>query len=355
MARHDQMARLLRVARELSASKRGVALRRLAERNGWSLRAIYRDIEALELAGFPVVREDGRFRIAPESMITAGEGLSPEERLALFVARQLAGGVRDTSAGRALDRLWNRFEAARGRSGALFPEGSSPLAIRSAFSVDYGAHRKTIATIEAALRESRLLAAEYEALSTGETTRRELEPGELYWDPSLEALYLIAWCRLRGALRVFAVHRFREVSLVDERVTRRPELTSRTALRHALRLWRGEAAVQIVVRLRGWAAREARERTLHPSQTITRVAPDEVRLALAVAAEDEVLRWILGYGPLAVVEAPPSLVARVRRALEEAAAAYPPRAARRAARANVGPPNGNVGPVKTRSARDDDC
>jgi predicted DNA-binding transcriptional regulator YafY len=344
MARHDQMARLLRVARELGASKRGVARRPLAERHGWSLRALYRDVEALELAGFPVIRDGGRFRLPPDWMSSGGaQALSPEERLALFLARQLAAAVRDTSAGRALERLWNRLAAGGGGTGALLPESAPPLAVRSLLAIDYAPHRTTIATIETALREGRVLACEYDALSSGETTRRAVEPGELYWDPSLEALYLVAWCRLREAPRVFAVHRFRSVSLTDERCPRRPEISSRAALRDALRVWRGQAATRVAVRLRGWAAREARERTLHPSQKVTRIAPDEVRVELEVAGEDEVLRWVLGYGALAVVEAPPALVARVRDALAAAAAAYSPTAIRRPARANVGPPSGNVG------------
>jgi hypothetical protein len=35
----------------------------LAERGGWRLRSVYRDIEAIEKAGIPIEREDGRYRV----------------------------------------------------------------------------------------------------------------------------------------------------------------------------------------------------------------------------------------------------------------------------------------------------
>jgi len=63
MARNDRIARLLQILVELSNTRRGLPLKMLAERGGWRLRSVYRDIEAIEKAGIPIEREDGRYRV----------------------------------------------------------------------------------------------------------------------------------------------------------------------------------------------------------------------------------------------------------------------------------------------------
>ena len=323
MARNNQIVRLLKLIRILADSRRGLPLKTLAERHGWLLRTLYRDMAALEEANFPIIHEEGRFRLPPGSLRVPDNQLQPDERLALFSVRQLASGLRETTTGRALERLWQRLSGERPDAPLLLPKDAvRTVEIRSPLAIDYGIHRRTIALIEEALAESRPLSCRYEALSTGDLTARIVEPGELHWDPALESLYLIGWCRLRQAVRVFAVHRFRMVSLLRERFQPRPECRSRPALRHAFRVWRGGNVERVVVRLSGWAAREARERKLHPSQQVTRVAGGDVRVSFELAGLEEVMRWVLGYGALARVEEPAALVVAVRSELEHAWGRY---------------------------------
>ena len=48
VARNDQIVRILTVAHALSQSRRGVSLKTLAAKHGWSWRTLYRDLQALE-------------------------------------------------------------------------------------------------------------------------------------------------------------------------------------------------------------------------------------------------------------------------------------------------------------------
>lgn len=323
MARNDRLIRVLRVARILGDAKRGLPLKTLAERHGWPLRNLYRDLEALEAAGFPVIRDEGRFRLAPGWLNAPDVLLQPEERLALFFARQLGSGVRQTTMGQALEHLWQKLSGDRPAQPALIPPGTERMmSVRSPLAVDYGEHRRNILTIETAIAEQRAVTCRYEALSTGELTARVVEPGMLHWDPALESLYFIGWCRLREAVRVFAVHRFRMVTLTGERTRAHPECSSRHALRDAFRVWRGGIVRRVAVRLRGWAAAEVRERRAHPSQQVTRLPRGEARVELEVAGFEEVRRWILGYGELATVESPRELVAEIAGELDRAIDGY---------------------------------
>ena len=119
MPRNDRTVRLEVVKRALAESRRGVALKTLAEKHSYKLRSLYRDIEALEAAHFPIIKEDGRYRLDGTVASVMGAP-TPDERLALFLAREQAAGWKHTSLGRALDTLWSRLSSTDGQA-ALFP------------------------------------------------------------------------------------------------------------------------------------------------------------------------------------------------------------------------------------------
>jgi predicted DNA-binding transcriptional regulator YafY len=165
------------VRKALVAARRGVALKPLAERHGWHLRSLYRDIEVLELAGYPIIREDGRFRLEA-GLASAGAAPSPDERLALYLARESAQAWKHTSLGRALDRLWHRVSAAGADQAALFPLEPAPwIATRGWSSIDYSQHRHIVATVERATRDHRAIQTRYRASSTGQVTSRVIDRG----------------------------------------------------------------------------------------------------------------------------------------------------------------------------------
>ncbi|MFQ6078520.1 MAG: HTH domain-containing protein, partial [Thermodesulfobacteriota bacterium] len=56
--RGDQLSRQWRIIRSLEVKPHGVTLRRLAGEENRSIRTIYRDIEVLSVAGFPIYSEN---------------------------------------------------------------------------------------------------------------------------------------------------------------------------------------------------------------------------------------------------------------------------------------------------------
>jgi predicted DNA-binding transcriptional regulator YafY len=320
MARNDRTIRLEVVKRALAQSRRGIALKSLAEKHDWNLRTLYRDIETLQAAYFPIVVEDGRYRL--DGNVTTFSGApSPDERLALFLAREQAAGWKHTSLGRALDTLWNRISTIDGQS-ALFPVESTPWITTRAFTaIDYTQHRRIVETVERATRERIVITARYRAAGTGQLTSRTIEPGQLHWDPVLESLYLIGWCRLRNDVRVFAIHRFQAVALLEEHCPPRPETRSAPALNKAFRVWRSDRVEQVRVWFAPEVAGEIKERRWLPAQEV-QDTENGVVLTGEVAGLAEVERWVLSYGPAAKVLAPRALAERVARKLREGAAGY---------------------------------
>lgn len=320
MARNDRTVRLEVLKRALSQTRRGVALKPLADKYNWKWRNLYRDIEVLEAAGFPIRKENGLYLMDPMGPAIVGTA-TPDERLALFLVREQAAGWKHTSLGKALDKLWHRLAASADGQSVLFPVESNPwLATRALHPIDYGRHAKMVETLERATREHIAVQARYRAASTRQLSSRVIEPGQLYWDPGLETLYLIGWCRLRADVRVFAVHRFAAVSPTEQSFVPRAEATGR-ALKDAFRVWRSEHITPIRIRFEGAAADEIRERRWLAKQELTDVA-DGVVLSGEVAGLAEVERWVLGYGDSAEVIEPKALREAVAAKLRAAAGRY---------------------------------
>jgi predicted DNA-binding transcriptional regulator YafY len=332
LPRNDQIVRILSVARALAASRRGVSLKALADREGWHWRTVYRDKDALQAAGFPIREPSpGRYKLDDGWGVPNLPGVEPDEIAAFFAIRALAESWRTTALGKPLDRLWMKLASARGGQGTLVPSREAWFTVRSPLAIDYRAHAKVIDTLERAVREHAVVSCRYTALSTGATTSREIEPGELYWDPGLESLYVIGWCRLRGAVRVFAVHRFLMATLGDERFAPRGEARSAAALKHAFRVWRGDNVEVVRVRFSRAAAQEIRERTWRPRQRLEEEPGGTVVLALEVSGTAEVARWVMGFGGEAEVLAPAELRRDVEARLQGGAARYAGERALRAA------------------------
>jgi predicted DNA-binding transcriptional regulator YafY len=306
--------RILSVARALASSRRGVSLKALAEREGWHWRTVYRDRDALQAAGFPFEEPSpGRYKLADGWAVPNLPGIESDEIAAFFALRALAESWRTTALGKPLDRLWMKLASASGGQGSLVPPREAWFAVRSPLAIDYRAHAKIIATFEKAVRERLAVTCRYRALGTKQLTARQVEPGELYWDPTLESLYLIGWCRLRNDVRVFAIQRFLAATLTDDRFAPRAEARSKAALRNAFRVWRGNNVETIRVRFSPAAADEIRERRWGPGQRIEQEPGGGLVLTLEVAAgSGEIERWVLGFAGDAEVLAP----ARLRRAVE---------------------------------------
>lgn len=307
-----QLARLIALNNALIASRRGIVVRQYSERNGVPIRTVYKDLRRLTDAGFPIGGEDGRYFLPTSFTRLRAPGIEPDELLALFLARQTAGVLRGTSAGAALDRLLAKLSSGPSAQAALVPTASSSIHIGPSFAIDYRPHLRTIAVLEEAIARRRAVEARYRSPRATSPTTRTLEPGDLFAEPSTGTLYVVCWCRLRSAVRVFAVHRFLEATLSNEPAPLRAETRSQHALRHAFRVWHADTAHRVRLRFSPHVAEEIRERRWHRSQKLTPLVAGGIVLEMTIAEPLELERWLLGFGPDVEVLEPATLAARVR-------------------------------------------
>jgi predicted DNA-binding transcriptional regulator YafY len=312
VGRNDRFARLFRLIEILARSRRGLPLARIAENEGWKLRSLYRDIEALQLAGFPIVQEAARFRLMEGFLPAAQIGIDSEELLALHLASQQAAGWSGTRLGDALRRLYGKLATPGKGTGKLLPPGlGKAFTLATPGARDYSRFRDAVSVLDRAAREHIVVDARYESVD-GVVTKRAIEPAQLHWDSQLETLYVIAWCRLRKDIRIFATHRFQAVSPRRETFEPRPDVSSQTALKHAFRVWRADRVVRVRLRFIGRAARLAGERRWHASQKTAAQQDGSLLFEADVAGLDEIMPWILSFGSECAVLEPADLRERVR-------------------------------------------
>jgi predicted DNA-binding transcriptional regulator YafY len=205
--------RLYAMVEELRAvAPRPRSARWLAQRFEVCTRTVERDIGALQESGVPIYAEAGRAggytldraRTLPPVNVT------PDEAVAVAVAlRRLTGTPFQHAARSALQKMVavmatadvRRAEELGRRVHLITPLAETPPPPVPRVIAD-------------ALSARRVLLLDY-ADRVGATTRRLVEPLG-YLGGGGEQWYLVGWCRLRDAARVFRLDRIRSVRATDE-------------------------------------------------------------------------------------------------------------------------------------------
>lgn len=198
MNRTDRLHALTEALRR--AGPRGRTAEQLAEQFEVSTRTVKRDLAALADAGLPVWGRTGpgggyglseRASLPPVNL-TAGQAL------ALTAAVAATSGAPYADAARAATRkvLDVLDPGTRRRAEAL--------GARVWVDVGQAAPRRVMSVIEQAMPDQVTVRVEYTARS-GRTTVREVEP--MIFAFAFGRWYLVAWCRLRDAVRWFDLTR----------------------------------------------------------------------------------------------------------------------------------------------------
>jgi predicted DNA-binding transcriptional regulator YafY len=309
MPRGDQVTRLYTLVMDLARTKHGITAMALARRRNLRLRTVYRDLHAMEGAGFPITSRDG----ARWKLIDGWEARIPfplplGQLLALHMARDLMKPIRGTPLAREFDALYERLagpmrDGVTGQ-GDLFPRLRTIIATRSQLAIDYSEHAALLETLCRACELRATVRAVYYTESRRELTRRDVDPYCLYYDPQLEAIYVFGWCHLRRGMRTFAVHRFRQATMTNKRFQSPVGFTPDSYLRGAFRIWRGENTVRVRIVVDPEAADWVAERRWHASQETRRRANGSCELTFTVDSVRELQRFVLQLGAAAEVIEP---------------------------------------------------
>ncbi len=315
MPRGDQLARQWRIIQSLSASKRGKRVRELSGILDCHPRTVYRDLEALQQAGFPVYTdwEDGRSRwkLLDPTGDTVPVPFRISELIALYFGRDMIRPLKGTPFHTAMETLFQKIRA------TLPEETASHLDRMSAHigagakpHKDYSRFSSLMETVGEALLEHRHLDIRYHSMGSGEDSTRRIAPYHLWFFDG--TFYLIAYCLQRDGMRTFAIDRIRSCRLTEDRFTVPDTFDPTAYVADSFGVFKGKP-VTVRVRFSPEAAGYIRERTWHHSQRLVDAPDGSLLFEAEVADSDEIRAWILSWGANAEVLSPDPLRSAVKR------------------------------------------
>ena len=318
MPRGNQLTRQWQLL-QLIDRPAGVAVDDAARDLGCAVRTIWRDLRVLQDAGFPIYDDagaDGRrsiWRLQEDFQKRLPLKLTLGELVALLMSRALlapAGAMLGPSVQSAFERIGSVLSK---DSLALIDQMRDTIGVRAFGAKLQAPAAEHLAAIQRALLERRRLRLRYYSMSRDEISDRRVDPYHL----TLHAggFYLVAYCHLREAVRIFAVERIRELDVQAARFERPKDFDLDKYLDGVWGIIRGDIVTVKVLFGRG-VARYIKDRLWHPTQKIRDVDGGRAEMTLRVADTLEVRRWILGFGPEAEVLEPAALRDALRRDAE---------------------------------------
>ena len=321
--RGDQLARQWRLIQHLAKSRAGVGLAELADELECVRRTVYRDLDALMYAGFPVISEKRNGHVYYRFLDSFRLGdvpFTPDEVLALAFSedllRILEGTVFHDSIQSALSKI---------RSG-LGPELSAYLErLAESFRVLPGPHKRyaefrdTIQVLNDAVLRRIGVRIRYRTGRSGAVRSRVLDPYRVWYRSG--GLYVIGFDHRSSEIRTFAIDRIRQIEPTGQRFRIQENFDFEAHVASSFGVI-AEPATPVRIRFEKSVRTYIEERTWHPSQQIRPAPRGAIELEMQVGDTAELRSWILSFGGDARVEEPDSLRDEIAAELKRATGRY---------------------------------
>ena len=192
--------------------KKRIGAQALADMFEVSPRTIYRDVDAINMAGIPVRSTSGvggGFEIMPEYKVDKKVFSADDLSALLMGLSSLSGMVRGDELVHALAKVRSFIPADRAKDIEL---KANQINIDLSLWMGNGNIQSNLEIIKAAMQESRLLTFEYIA-HHGNKTARTAEPYQLVLKSS--HWYLQGYCHKREAYRLFRLSRMSNLQMQE--------------------------------------------------------------------------------------------------------------------------------------------
>jgi predicted DNA-binding transcriptional regulator YafY len=323
MSRDKPVLRAIKLLSLIERNSNGLRVTDMAEQLGANARAVYRDLQVLEELHVPLYPDkNGResfWKVDPDYRNRLSIPFSLSELLSLYLAQDSIRSLDGTVLYDSLQSLFDKVRANLPKS--LFRQ---MVDLRGSFlsgipaQKDYGVYREFIKIIQDAIESRKTLQLLYHPLNQTPSGRK-VNPYAVHLQNG--TLYVIGHCHLRKDVRSFVVDRMQKIRITDESFPAPLGFSLESYLRHSFGMYR-EEMVRVKVRFHKSLTRYLLERRWHPSQKNKKLKDGSLELALEVAGTKEIKTWILGFGSLAKVLEPVSLVKEVKDDLRKSVRSY---------------------------------
>lgn len=330
MPRNAEVIRHWQMLLHIDAMRAGVSVKDLATRFNVTTRTVWRDLQALQEVGFPLVDEK-RDRTTCWKLLNMplkalnDAGLSVTEACSLYLSRTLLVEVTGTPFEPGLAAIIRRVEKSLSPAVRRFLQRLPEVVqVKGAprKTVTSPKHDEFVARLIEAATERKVCRVLYFSVHSDREKEYELHPYSLTYAEG--GLYLSAWVPEYRMVRVFAAERIRKVAVLEKSFVPGADMAD-DAFGQSLGVNRGGKPEKIVVEFTPRVANYVRERTWHGSQQLEALPDGGVRLSLKVSRDWALRTWVLGWGAHARVVSPSALAEEILEQLDGARDGYAPK------------------------------
>jgi proteasome accessory factor B len=321
----NKLIRLLRLI-QLIRSRSGQPVSDLARACEMTERTIYRDLQALNSAGIPCIRdsETGGYRVQPGFYMPPVE-LTFEEAMATVALLEQTSRSSQLPFLGTVQRVAEKLRAQLPRS---LMEEIEPLdghiTIDLARSNAEESARQVYEDVRYAIAKKRMLRCTYDPSKSNRDDREDefdFKPYQLWY--CQRGWYAVGHHSRRNEVRMLKLNRFTFVHRTDRPYHIPDDFKLSELIGNAWRMIRGHTRYDIAIRFSQSVADTVTETRWHPTQKEDPPADDgSVTLHFSVDGLEEIVWWILSYGPNATVLQPSQLVEKVRGLIASSAHNY---------------------------------
>jgi predicted DNA-binding transcriptional regulator YafY len=324
MARGDQLARQWKIFQTLVTSRHGKSVADLAKNLDCHRRTVYRDLEALEAAGFPIYTETSNGKNLWFLMDSARNPMpvpfSLPELMALYFGRDTLKVLKGTVFYDSLEDLFHKIEATISpKSKKYLKNVEQSLQVGSMPFKPHPQIDEIVEQIKEAVVGKRVIEILYYTMSRKKETRRKVEPFKLWFLDG--TFYLIGHCRWIKQIRIFAVDRIKMLALTDERFEVPDDFDVDDFMASSFGAFQGQPE-KVRILFSADIAGYIKEKIWHESQKLHDNPDGSVLFEADVACTKDFKAWIMRWGASAIVLEPEDLRNEIRAETLEMLAVY---------------------------------
>ena len=327
MARSEQMIRQWQMLQRLIATRNGLSATALSKDLRCHKRTVYRDLNALQQAGFPLYNPDEESDGSKWAILDTGSKTSMlfplelSELMALYLGRNVLKIMTGTFIYDNLDSFFKKIKA------LLPPESidflkklEDTLHVKQRPHKDYKKDLSSVFHIlNNAISQNRTIEITYFTISRGKKNKRQVNPYNLYYFDG--SIYLIAFCRVRQEIRIFAVDRILDCQTTGKSFEKPYDYSSYEFMQNSFGVFQG-CSTHVKIRFSNQVAEYIKEKIWHVSQSINENRDGSIFFEADVAGTREIKSWVLGWGAQAEVLEPASLREELRTEMNTILARY---------------------------------
>jgi predicted DNA-binding transcriptional regulator YafY len=324
MARGDQLARQWKIFQTLVTSRYGKSVSALVKDLGCCQRTVYRDLSALEAAGFPIYTENANGKNI-WCLLDSARNPMPipftlPELMALYFGSDVLKVLKGTVFYDSLESLLKKVKSSiPPESGKYLSRVEKSLHTRPGPYKNYGKFRNVIEKISDAVLQRRVVEITYYTMSRKKETQRKVAPYKIWFYNG--GFYLIGHCRWRDGVRIFAVERIKKIHLTDDTFEVPEEFDVDEFMRGSFGVYQGKP-VNVRILFSAGIAEYIKEKIWHETQKLHDNPDGSVLFEANVACTKEIKAWVMRWGAKAIVLEPEELRDEIRAETVEMLAVY---------------------------------